>query len=53
MAEHDLATIAFPKSDQNQIERVARYGGASPKKFKTGEALFRCGNRDSKLFTNS
>ncbi len=45
MAEQDLNAIAFPKLDDEQIAKLGRYAGAPPKKFRAGEALFRCGDR--------
>ena len=50
MAEHDLQSVAFPKLNQGQIAELARYAGAPQRKFRAGEALFRCGDRDFKFF---
>ena len=50
MAEHGLEAVAFPKLSEAQIEQLGRYAGAPPKKFRVGEALFRCGDRDSNFF---
>ena len=50
MAVHDLNAIAFPTLREEQIAQLARYADAPPKRFPAGEALFRCGDRDSKLF---
>ena len=50
MAAQNLEAIAFPKLDDEQIARLGRYAGASPKKFRAGEALFHAGDRDAKFF---
>jgi thioredoxin reductase (NADPH) len=50
MAEQDLNAIAFPKLDQEQIAKLGRYSGAPPKQVRTGDALFRAGDRDPKFF---
>src|SRR3977135_1839760 len=50
MAEHGLEAVAFPKLSEAQIGQLGRYAGAPPKKFRAGEALFRCGDRDSSFF---
>ncbi len=49
-AEQDLNAIAFPTLSETQIAKLGRYAGASPKKLRSGEALFRCGDRDSNFF---
>jgi len=41
MAEQGLDAVAFPKLSAEQIEQLGRYAGATPKKFRAGEALFR------------
>jgi thioredoxin reductase (NADPH) len=48
--ERDLNTIAFPILSEEQMAKLGRYAGAPPKKFRTGEALFHAGDRDSKFF---
>jgi thioredoxin reductase (NADPH) len=50
MATQDLNAIAFPRLSDEQITKLGRYAGAPTKKFRTGQALFRCGDRDSKFF---
>ena len=50
MAVQDLNAIAFPVLSEAQIAQLGRYAGAPPKKFRAGETLFRCGDRDSKFF---
>jgi thioredoxin reductase (NADPH) len=50
MAEHNLEAIAFPTLGEAQVARLGRFAGTQPKKFRAGEALFRCGDRDSKFF---
>ena len=49
MPEHDLWTVAFPKLTETQIAELARYADAT-RKFRAGEALFRCGDRRLKFF---
>src|SRR6266480_397114 len=48
--ERDLNTIAFPILSEEQMAQLGRYAGTPPKKFRTGEALFRAGDRDAKFF---
>jgi hypothetical protein len=50
MAVQHLETIAFPKLSDEQIAKIGRYAGGSPKTIRAGEALFRCGDRDSSFF---
>jgi thioredoxin reductase (NADPH) len=50
MAVQDLNAIAFPTLSEAQIAQLGRYAGASPKKLRSTEALFRCGDRDSNFF---
>ena len=50
MAAQNLEAIAFPKLNDEQIAKLGRYAGASPKKFRAGEALFHAGDRDAKFF---
>ena len=50
MAVQDLNAIAFPTLSEAQIARLGRYAGATPKTFRAGDALFRCGDRDSNFF---
>ncbi len=50
MAEQDLNAIAFPKLDEEQMAKLGRYAGESPKKFARGQALFRFGDRNSNFF---
>ena len=50
MAEHGLEAVAFPKLSEEQIEQLGRYAGATPKKFRAGQALFRVGDRDLRFF---
>jgi CRP-like cAMP-binding protein len=45
-----LDAIAFPKLDDEQMAKLGRYVGVSPKKLRAGEALFRCGDRGSSFF---
>ena len=49
MAEHDLSTIAFPTLTQKQIAELSRYADAT-RKFRSGETLFRTGERGRKFF---
>jgi thioredoxin reductase (NADPH) len=50
MAVRDLSAIAFPTLSEEQVAKLGRYAGATPKKFQAGQALFRCGDRDAKFF---
>ncbi len=50
MAVQDLNAIAFPTLSEAQIAQLGRYAGAPPKTFRAGDALFRCGDRDSNFF---
>ena len=50
MAAQDLDAMAFPTLSEDQIAQLGRSAGATPKKFRSGEALFRAGDRDSKFF---
>jgi thioredoxin reductase (NADPH) len=50
MAVQDLNGIAFPTLSEAQIAQLGRYAGAPPKTFRAGDALFRCGDRDSNFF---
>jgi thioredoxin reductase (NADPH) len=50
MAVQQLDAIAFPKLDEEQMAKLGRYAGVSPKKLRAGEALFQCGDRDSSFF---
>lgn len=50
MAVQDLNAIAFPKLNEAQMAQLGRYAGAPPKKYRAGEALFRCGDRDANFF---
>jgi thioredoxin reductase (NADPH) len=50
MAEQDLNAIAFPKLDEEQMAKLGRYAGATSKRFRAGEALFRAGDREPKFF---
>src|SRR5437763_8525748 len=50
MAAQDLNAMAFPKLTEEQMTQLARYAGASTKKFPADEALFRAGDRDPKFF---
>ena len=50
MAVQDLNAIAFPTLSEAQIALLGRYAGAPPKTFRAGDALFRCGDRDSNFF---
>src|ERR1700731_3761973 len=50
MAEQDLNAIAVPKLDHEQIAKLGRYAGAPTKQVRTGDALFRTGDRDPKFF---
>ncbi|MGH6819827.1 MAG: cyclic nucleotide-binding domain-containing protein, partial [Methylocella sp.] len=45
-----LNAIAFPTLSEAQIARLGRYAGAPSKTFRAGDALFRCGDRDSNFF---
>ncbi|MFH0342221.1 MAG: FAD-dependent oxidoreductase [Chromatiales bacterium] len=42
--------MAFPTLSEAQIARLGRYAGATPKTIRAGDALFRCGDRDSNFF---
>jgi hypothetical protein len=46
----DLNAMAFPKLSEAQIAQLARYAGATSKRFRAGEALFRAGDREPKFF---
>lgn len=50
MAVQQLDAIAFPKLDDEQMAKLGRYAGVSPKKVRAGEAFFRCGDRVSSFF---
>ncbi|MEY2563192.1 MAG: thioredoxin reductase [Verrucomicrobiota bacterium] len=50
MAEQGLESVAFPKLSEEQMAQIARVAGAGPKKFRTGETLFRVGDRDFRFF---
>src|SRR5450432_1302224 len=52
MAKNNLQSLAFPTLNESQITELARYADATPKKFRAGEALFRCGDRDFEFFTD-
>ncbi len=49
MPEHDLRTVAFPKLTEAQVAELSRYADGT-KKFRAGEALFRCGEQWRKFF---
>jgi thioredoxin reductase (NADPH) len=49
VAEHDLRAVAFPTLDETQIEKLGRCAGASLKKYRDGQALFKVGERDFKF----
>ncbi len=50
MAEHDLQTVAFPTLDEAQVATLGSCAGTSLTKYRAGQALFRCGDRDAKFF---
>jgi thioredoxin reductase (NADPH) len=50
MAEQDLQTTAFPQLKSEQIEKLERCTGATPKRLQDGEVLFKVGERDFKFF---
>ena len=50
MAVQQLDAIAFPKLEEEQMAQLGRYADVSPKRLRAGEALFRCGDRDSSFF---
>jgi CRP-like cAMP-binding protein len=50
MAVQQLDAIAFPKLDDEQMAKLGRYAGVTPKKLRAGEALFRVGDLDSSFF---
>ena len=50
MAVQQLDAIAFPKLDDEQMAKLGRYAGVSPKKLRAGEVLFHTGDRDSSFF---
>jgi thioredoxin reductase (NADPH) len=50
MAGHDLRAVAFPTLDETQIEKLGRCSGASLKKYRNGQALFKVGERNFKFF---
>ena len=50
MPEHDLRTVAFPNLTESQIAELARYAEAETRKFRLGDALFRCGDERRKFF---
>jgi thioredoxin reductase (NADPH) len=50
MAVQQLDAIAFPKLDEEQMAKLGRYAGVTPKKLRASEALFRVGDRDSNFF---
>ncbi|MEY2558584.1 MAG: thioredoxin reductase, partial [Verrucomicrobiota bacterium] len=50
MAEQGLQAVAFPKLSEEQIAQLGRYAGAAPRKFRAGETLYHCGDREFKFF---
>jgi thioredoxin reductase (NADPH) len=50
MAEHDLHGIAFPRLDGSQIASLGRCAGATARRFRDGEPLFRVGDREVTFF---
>jgi thioredoxin reductase (NADPH) len=50
MAENTLDAVAFPKLSEAQIAELGRWAGATTKKFRAGQALFRVGDRDFRFF---
>ncbi len=50
MAVYDLQAIAFPTLDLAQVDTLGSCGGTSLTKYRKGETLFRCGDRDAKFF---
>ena len=50
MAEQDLRDVAFPRLDEAQVARLARCAGASVKRYRSGEALFRTGERNFNFY---
>ena len=50
MAEHDLQAVAFPTLDEAQVATLGSCAGASLTKYRAGQTLFRCGDRDAKFF---
>ena len=50
MAEHDLQAVAFPTLDEAQVATLGSCAGAPLTKYRAGQTLFRCGDRDAKFF---
>jgi thioredoxin reductase (NADPH) len=50
MVEQGLQAVAFPKLSEEQIAQLGRYAGAAPRKFRAGETLYHCGDREFKFF---
>jgi len=50
MAVLDLQAAAFPTLDQAQIDALGQCAGASLKRYRSGQVLFHCGERDFKFF---
>src|SRR5208337_3010697 len=50
MAEHDLQAVAFPTLEEAQVATLGSCAGTSLTKYRAGQTLFRCGDRDAKFF---
>jgi len=50
MAENTLDAVAFPKLSEAQIAELGRWAGATTRRFRAGETLFRVGDRDFRFF---
>src|SRR3954469_1736831 len=50
MNEQNLLSVAFPKLDDSQIERIASCTAAEPKLYHDGETLFKVGDQNMNFF---
>jgi thioredoxin reductase (NADPH) len=50
MTELELNAVAFPKLDAAQVSALGRCAEASLRQYRTGQPLFRVGDRDFKFF---
>src|SRR5438132_615681 len=50
MAEQDLRAVAFPTLDEAQVAALGRCAGGSLRHYRSGQTLFKAGDRDFKFF---
>lgn len=50
MSERELESVAFPRLDPDRMEALGRCPATSRRRFRDGEALFRCGDQDGRFF---